>query len=131
MKKEALKAKAIETLNNDDELFVKMIEELDSWNGYADGFRCWDMGLLDAFYCDTPASKLIRDMVEDFSVNDDFFYFSIYGLESTSDRVDLYRYNVSTGELLDNILDNAPHLDIARYDSDFADLIEEIENADE
>ena len=41
---------AIDILNNDDEIFCDMINELDAWNGYADGFRCYCMEDLDELF---------------------------------------------------------------------------------
>jgi hypothetical protein len=119
--------KALEELKNDDDLFVDMIDELDSWNGYADGFRAWDMSEIDDFYSDCKASKLLDDMTGDFNKYDNYFYFSIYGLESTNSKVDLYRDNVDEGELLDNIMQNACNLDFWNH-KDFKELIDEIDN---
>lgn len=122
--------KAIEELKNNDDLFIQMIEELDSWNGYADGYRAWPMEELDDFYCNCKASKLLNDLTKDFNINDNYFYFTIYGLESTDDKAELYRNNVDTGELLDNIRENFYNLDF--WDcNDFKDLIEEIEEKQE
>lgn len=126
---EDLRNEAIEMLENDDELFCNMVEELDSWNGYADGYRAYEMGELDEQYYDCPASKIINDLTEDFSINDNYFYFSIYGLESCDDKSELYRDNTTEDEVLDAVLDYYPHLYFS--DSDFKDLIEEIDNYDE
>jgi hypothetical protein len=89
------------------------------------------MYMIDDFYCDCKASKLLEDMTGDFNKNDDYFYFSIYGLESTDDKVDLYRSNVDEGELLDNLIDKYNHLDINWIDSDFDELLDEIVNYEE
>lgn len=126
MKKyDELVKEAIEMLKNDDELLIDCVNELDSWNGYADSFRCWDMSELDDFYCDCKATKVLEDLTSDFNINDDYFYFSIYGLESTNDIADLYRSNIYEEELFDSLLENYYHLNI--YDSDFAELLEEID----
>lgn len=126
---EEMREEAIEMLENDDELFCNMVEELDSWNGYADGYRAYGMDELDEQYYDCPASKVINDLTEDFSINDNYFYFSIYGLESCDDKAELYRDNTTEEEVLDAVLDNYPHLWFS--DTDFKDLIEEIDNYDE
>ena len=47
---EEMKREAIETLRNNDEIFIDMVNELDSWNGYADGFRCYPMYELDDLF---------------------------------------------------------------------------------
>ena len=117
---------AIEELKNNDDLFIGCVDELDSWDGFADGFRAWDMSEIDEFYCDCKASKLLEDMTGDFNKYDDYFYFSIYGLESTNDKVDLYRSNVDEGELLDNLIENYNNVDIAWIDGEFDELISEI-----
>ena len=126
---EDLRNEAIEMLENDDDLFCNMVEELDSWDGYADGYRAFCMDELDEEYYNCPASKIINDLTEDFSINDNYFYFSIYGLESCDDKAELYRDNTTEDEVLDAVLDNYLHLYFS--DSDFKDLIEEIDNYDE
>ena len=123
-----LMQKAIELIDNDDDLFCELVDELDSWNGFADGYRCWDMGELDEFYCDAPASKLINDITKDFEIGDDYFYFSIWGLESTSDKAGLYRSNTDAEEILENVIEYRAHLDIP---DELSDLLDEIEEARE
>ena len=123
--------RATEELKNNDDLFTGCVDELDSWDGFADGFRAWDMSEIDEFYCGCKASKLLDDMTGDFNKYDNYFYFSIYGLESTDDKVDLYRSNVDEGELLDNLIDKYNHLDINWIDSDFDELLDEIVNYEE
>lgn len=118
--------RATEELINNDDLFISCVDELDSWDGYADGFRAYEMCMIDDFYCDCKASKLLDDMTGDFNKNDDYFYFSIYGLESTDDKVALYRDNVDEGELLDKIIEEYSNIDLEWIDKDFDELISEI-----
>ena len=127
MYKELIK-KAIEELENNDDLFCEMIDELDSWNGYADGFRCYEMWELDELFCDMKVSDFLSKL-GDFNYRDNYFYCSIYGIESTDDKVQLYRDNVDTGCLLDDIMENKSHLYFS--DSDFESLLDEIEEARE
>ena len=54
---------------------------------------------------------------------------TIYGLESTDSMTDIYRDNVDTGELLDEIIDKQNH--IYFNDSEFEDLIDSIVNYSE
>lgn len=123
---ETLKAEALEMLVNDDDLFCSMIDELDSWNGYADGFRCYEMSELDELFCDVKVSDFLDKLAAGFHHTDEYFYDSIYGIDSTDDKTDLYRSNVSESELLDEIIDKYSHLYF--YDSDFEELIDEIVN---
>ena len=122
-------SEALEILNNDDEIFCDMVNELDAWNGYADGFRCYYMEDLDELFCDCKVSEFLDKIGRDFNHNDRFFVDTIYGLESTDSMADTYRDNVDTGELLDEIIDKKNH--IYFNDSEFEDLIDSIVNYSE
>lgn len=122
---EELKQDALQALKDNDDLFVSCVDELDAWNGYADGFRCYDMYMIDDLFCDMKVSNFLN-LLGDFNNRDDYFYDSIYGLQSCNSKVDLYRDNVWESELLDNIIENYAHIDLAWIDSDFAGLIESI-----
>ena len=129
MKIEELKAKALEELKNNDELFVDMVNEMDSWNGYADGFRAYPMYELDDLFCDCKLTEFLDKITNDFNLHDEYMVDTIYGLDSTNDITTLYRDNVWEEELLDAIIDNASHIWFS--DSDFEELIEEIVNYEE
>lgn len=116
--------KAIEELKNNDDLFVDMVNELDSWNGYADGFRAFDMYMLDELFGDCKVSDFLDKLANGFDHNDDYFIDTIYGLESTNDLTGHYRDNVDEGDLLDAIIENVNHLYFS--DSDFEELINNI-----
>lgn len=120
---------AIEMIEDDDELYCELVEELDNWNGYADGFRCYEMCELDDYFCDCKVSEFLEKITDDFRLQDDYFYFSIYGLESCDDKAELYRDNTTAEEVFDNVLDNSSHLYF--YNTDFAELLEMIENYEE
>jgi len=128
---EELKNEALEILKNNDDIFVECVNELDSWNGFADGFRCYDMSELDDFYCDCKVSKLLRDITSNFNLHDDYFYFSAYGLESCNDVTELYHDNVWESELLDKLIDNYNNLDINYIDPGFDWLLETIVDYEE
>ena len=121
---EELRQAAIEMLEDDDSLFIECVNELDDWNGFADGYRCYDMYDLDDIYGNMSLSEFLDIITEDFNNRDNYFYQSIYGLESTDFPEDLYRDNTSEEEVLDNVIDYYNHLSIS--DSDFTDLVEEI-----
>ena len=129
--REKLYAEAIEALDTDDELFCEAVNELNWYNGFADGYACIPMSELDEYYSNVPATKLIQDLTEDFNILDDYFYFSIYGLESTDDIVSLYRDNTSSEEVLDEILNVYPHVTFRYYDDMFNTLIGDIINAED
>ena len=101
---------AIDELENEDELFVEMVDEMDGWDGYANGFKCYPMEELDELSYGMKLSEFLNKIDKDFKLSDNWFYYSDWGIESTDDRVGLYRDNVNEGELLDRILENANHL---------------------
>lgn len=127
MKFAELMEKAVNELKTNDDLFCEMVEELDNWNGYADGFRAYDMSELDELHYGIKLSDFLARLTKDFNLQDDYFYYSIWGLESTDDKTALYRDNTDPGEVLDNILEYRNHLYIS--DSDFEDLLDKIEDA--
>lgn len=116
--------KAIAELDNNDDLFVEMVNELDSWNGFADGFRAYPMYELDDLFCDCKVSDFLNKLAPGFNLRDEYMVDTIYGLDSTDDCAALYRDNVDSGELLDNIIDNYNNLYFS--DSDFEKLIKSI-----
>lgn len=120
---------AIEELKDNGDLFVDMVNELDSWNGYADGFRCYPMYEIDDLFCGCKVSEFLDKLTVDFDHNAEYIVDTIYGLDSTNDIESVYRDNVDEGDLLDNIIDYANH--IYFNDSDFEDLINEIIDARE
>ena len=124
MSKEDLKTIAIAELDNNPELFCTMVEELDNAIGFADGFRCYDMCDLDDFYYYKKASELISDLTEDFNINDNYFYFSIYGLESCDDKYEFYTDHTDSDEVLDNVLNEYYHIWIPV--SPFKDMVYDI-----
>lgn len=126
MKYAELMTKALEMIQEDDEIMINLVDELDSWNGYADGFRAYDMCELNDFYCGCDAMKLLDDLTADFNKYDDWFYFSIYGLESTDNKAALYRDHIDEGELLDEVIEHFNHIWIP--DGEFRDLLESIVN---
>lgn len=123
-KSEILYNQALEELKNNDDLFVDMVNELDSWNGYADGFRAYDMSELDDLFYGCKLSEFLEKITSDFDLRDNYFVDTIYGLESCDDIAEHYRNNVDEEELLDNIIDNENN--IYFYDNDFKELIDNI-----
>lgn len=124
-----LMAQAIEELESNDELFVDMVNELDSWNGFADGFRCYPMYELDELFGGCSLSEFLDKLGNNFNARDEYMVDTIYGLESTDYPEDVYRDNVDEGELLDNIIEHVD--DIYFSDNDFEELVRNIIEAKE
>ena len=124
---EELREEALDILKNDGDIFCEMVDEMDSWDGYADGFRCYDMYEIDDLFYGMKVSEFLSKL-GDFNHRDNYFYCSIYGIESTNDKTQLYRDNVDEEDLLDRIIDDKNHLYFS--DSDFEELIDSIINYD-
>lgn len=91
-------------LLEDDDTFCEAVEELIRWNGFID-VECFPMSDIDEICYGMKPSELIEKMTSDFNSNDDYFYFSIYGLESTDSKYDVYSDNTTTSEVLDELID--------------------------
>jgi len=115
----------IEELKNNDDLFVDMINELDSWNGFADGFRAYPMYELDDLFCDCKVSDFLEKITDCFNLHDEYMIDTIYGLDSTNDIVDHYRSNVWECDLLDGLMDRVDDLEFWNHE-DFKEQIEEL-----
>ena len=122
--KEELREKAIEMLDNDGDLFIDCVNDLDNWNGFADGFRGYPMWELDDLYGDMKVSDFLDVITSDFDKNDEYFIETIYGIESTDDLAEHYHDNVYTDELVDELIEH--YYDINIYDNDLDELIESL-----
>ena len=123
-----LREQAEELLWEDDDLLVDTINELDNLNGFADGWRGYNMYLLDELYGDMPLRDFMQKVTKDFDINEEYFIETIYGLVSTNDLAEYYRDMTTADEVLDRIL-SSPRVYI--NDVDLQDLIDEIQNYDE
>lgn len=127
MKKAELVAKAIEVLENDGSIFCRCIDELDCWNGFADGWRCYPMYELDDLFHGCKVSEFLEKIdTANFDLRDDYFQDTIYGLRSVADVYDAYIDETDAGEVLDNLLENYSNLDIYYIDEDLDEVLQKI-----
>ena len=125
-------AEAIEVLKSDDNIFACCCEELDSWDGFLGDDRAYSMCELDELHCGLKASDFIARLTKDFNINDDYFYYSIYGLESFSGSLaDHYKDVTSEEKVFDEIIKNYSRLDIKWIDAYFDSLLQDIINYSE
>lgn len=122
---------ALEMLKDNDELFVDCVNELDSWDGYADGFRGYPMYELNDLFYGVSVGDFLDKLSSGFNHNDEYFVDTIWGLDSCNDLAEHYRDNVDEGDLLDNIIDKYSNINLNWIDSEFDDLINDIVNYDE
>jgi hypothetical protein len=116
-----------EYLKNDDDAFVEAVEELISWNNFID-VEVFSMDEIDEVCYGMKPSELIEKMTSDFNSSDDYFYFSIWGLESCNDRAELYHDECDIDDVIDAIEDYYNHLNF--YDSKLDALAEVLYNGD-
>ena len=114
-----------EVLENDTDAFVQICEELDNWNGFLGDVRCYNMDEIDEFF--NKPSELL-DKMSDFDYTDEYFYFDIYGVTTSSDKYDVYSDNVSVDDVIDAIEDCYNHIDIE--DTTLSELCEILFNED-
>lgn len=98
-----------EALENDTDAFVQICEELDNWNGFLGDARCYDMDMIDEFF--NKPSELL-DKMDDFDKNDEYFYFDTWGVNTSSDKYDVYSDEVSVDDVIDEIEDCYNKIDI-------------------
>lgn len=99
-----------EVLENDTDVFVDVCEELDNWNGFLGDARCYDMSEIDDFFS-SPSDLL--DKMDEFDKDDEYFYFNIYGVTTSSDKYDIYSDAVSVDDIIDAIEECYNHIDIS------------------
>ena len=120
----------VDILKRDNDLFVEACTELDSWNGFLGDDRCYSMNDIDDLLCGKKPSEIIDMMTKDFDSSCEWFYFSIYGLESCDDIVSHYRDVYYESDVLESLIDNYNHIS-EMTDSDFEIALEILANGDE
>lgn len=105
--------KALEELKEDEDVFVVACEELDSWDGFLGDDRAYNMEDFDELMSGKSPLEIARDIDgNNFSTSDDYFYYTIYGLESTDDKYDIYSSNYGAVEVLDELIDKYNHVSL-------------------
>ena len=116
---------ALSILENDDDAFLSACNALDFWNGFMNDSKCFPMWELDELLGEKKPSEVLNEYKEFLM---EYFYYSINGLESTNDIVDVYRNEHTDEEVLDELIDNSC-VDIYGADS-LLELIEILWNED-
>jgi hypothetical protein len=124
-RKEYIYNAMLDMIKADSDLLVEICEELDGWDGFLGDDRCYSMDEIDEILGDRKPSEVLNMVTSDFDFNDDYFYFSIYGLESCGDKADVYLDRFDHEEILDTYLDKYYRCDLSRKYDDFEKLAEE------
>ena len=96
-------------LKDDDNAFVEAVSELIVWNNFID-IEAFPMDEIDEICYGMKPSELIEKMTSDFNSSDEYFYFSIWGLESCNDRAKLYHDECDIIDVIDAIEEDYSHL---------------------
>lgn len=113
----------IEEKLNDDSIFEEVALAMDSYEGSLNDSRCFPMCELDEILGEKKPSEVVEMLTSDFDKEDDYFYFSIYGLESTSDPVLIYRDEIDYSDMVD-WLETYGLRNINVNDNEFSELVE-------
>ena len=106
--------KALDMLKDDEELFVAACDELDSWDGFLGDDRVYSMYDFNELMSGKAPLDIV-DMIngDKFSTADDYFYYTIYGIESTDSAYDVYSSNYGALDVLDELIEKYNHVYLA------------------
>ena len=105
--------------------FISAIDELDSYNGYLDDNRLYDMEMLDEIYQGKSVTEILRRAFyghderdgkkSEFNPNREYFYFNGYGNLVSIDENDKEEYykNFLDEYCVGQIIENAEHLNLS------------------
>jgi len=98
----------VENEASDDDL-IQIVNEVNSYNGNLEEYCCYEVEMLNEFFCDTKPTDLLQKLASDFDINTDYIKFTIYGVESTTleDMVDeIKNYAEDIAEAIEDVLDD-------------------------
>lgn len=118
---------ALEMLD-DDELFVKCVDECNYWDGTYQDDEVFGMDELDEMFYGISLHDFLNQVdFHNFDLTKDFWMYDRCGNVITVDsKIDVYRDITDNGELLDNLIEKYSHLDIRRFSTDLDNLLDEI-----
>ena len=113
---------------DDDELFVKCVDECIRWDGTYQDDEVFDMDELDEMFYGVSLHDFLNQVdFHDFDLSKDFWMYDRNGNVITVDsKIDVYRDITDNEELLDNLIEKYSHLDINWIDRDLDELLDEI-----
>lgn len=135
--------KIIEFFENNEEIFNSCIEELDSYNGYLNDDRYYEMEMLDEFYHGTEPLEILRrayfgrdddtwttdssgnKIYGEFNPNRDYFTYNGYGNLVSADYKD---YSAHLDKYaIEAMSENRSYIDTIESDDDLAALFDKLE----
>ena len=125
-RKQHVREAIAEVLDDDTDSFVRACEEIDDYNGFLGDARCNEMWQINDFF--DKASDLL-DAMNDFDSDDEYFYFSLGCVTTTSDKYDVYSDEVDVDDIIDAIERDYNHFNLS-FDTTLDNLAEILFNED-
>ena len=125
-RKQHVREAIAEVLDDDTDSFVRACEEIDNYNGFLGDARCNEMWQIDDFF--DKASDLL-DAMDNFNSDDEYFYFSLGYVTTTSDKYDVYSDEISVDDIIDAIERDYNHFNLS-FDTTLDNLAEILFNED-
>ena len=141
--KETTIKKIIEYFENNEDTFNSCIEELDSYNGYLNDDRYYEMEMLNEFYSGTEPLEMLylvyyghdedtwttdssgNKIYGEFNPNRDYFKYNGYGNLVSADYRD---YSAHLDEYaIEEMSENRQYIDTIESDEELATLFDELE----
>ena len=119
----------IEYFKDNEDKFNEALEELDSWNGYLDDDRIYDMYELNDLVGDLPFSEALEKIdTSNFDLCDDYFKYTIWGIQSLSEK----DYSDYLDEyIIEDFESNREHIYTIDDTAELSELFDELEEARE
>lgn len=142
MKESSIK-KIIEFFEENESIFNECIEELDSYNGYLNDDRYYEMEMLDEFYSDTEPTEILRRAYYgydadsyttdgygnrsygEFNPNREYFSYNGYGNLISSDYKDYSAYLEEY--VIEAMRENRYYIDSIDNNTELSALFDELE----
>ena len=139
--------KIIEYFESNDEIFNSCIEELDSYNGYLNDDRYYEMEFLSEFYSGTDPIELLQrayyghdddtwhtdsrgeKIYGEFNPNREYFYYNGYGNLVSTNYKDYSSYLDTYA--IKEMSENRYYIDSIENDDELRALFDELEEDDE
>lgn len=102
---EDLYNECLDMLENNDDIFIECIKVLDGINGILEGKRVYEMDEIDDYFYGCKASTILKNIDDDFDINDNYFYEDDNKIYSIDSNIDFYRDILSSQELLDFLIE--------------------------
>ena len=117
--------------------FFEMLEIADSYDGYLDGERYYEMDLFDEFFCNYSPTDLLYSIDGDnFNIRDAYFKDTVWGIQSCDEKdYDLLIDRDFMETIIDTYIDEISSYSCYEFDTftmiEFVELFKKYSNSDD